>query len=192
MAWKPSVDPVEIQNFARTVALFLPEFEPTFPDWRALLSGPGGAELNFRGEQVAGNIRVTVSGMLPTEYTRRYHRSRNHSITVSLGRDPKQVAAAIQAKLLPDYLDDLAKATEKLVKDRADAAHADEVATELMRILGGHVGVSRSDYRRVYWYDTGKGSGGIEWSPGADTAKLELNSVPFAIVQKIVMLLVVE
>lgn len=90
--------------------------------WVRLLGAVEGLALLFRCDfysNTRGKGRVAISGDYPPDaYRQGLLRDAPKAITVALSRGPEKIAAEVQRRVLPDYLDRFEK-----VKNQVDAQH---------------------------------------------------------------------
>lgn len=118
-------------------------------DWQfRIIDGTG------RGLVFCKDYRVkkfTVSGMHPrgASYSRTgYYKE----IGVSISRPPKEIAADICRRLLPDYLDAYDQMKTRLVEEQEQLQRIHLIAQSLAKVTGGRIAHhSGSDQRTVYF-----------------------------------------
>ena len=112
--------------------------------------------------------RIHVSGCWPVGVTPRDIREESPSINVGLDRDPKRIAADIQRRFLPKYLDLYRKCAAQAQHNTESENSQKAVAQEFAKLAG-----TTTDSGRVHFYrDDCYGDVEINW--GGETASLVL------------------
>lgn len=96
------------------------------PPSNQMLVGPGDKKL-FLSNTWGGPGRLHIAGRLPTKEG---HTHSKVSITVALTSPPEKVASAIERRLMPGYLVELAEAKDNLQKQADRAAWTDSVLSK--------------------------------------------------------------
>ena len=94
--------------------------------------------------------RFQISGLFPRHKTSAY-RSHYQSIGVSMHRPPKDLAADIRRRLLPNYLTAWEEAAQAYKDEQQKAQHLDFMAQALQKVSNGRLGPDRSYDRTVYF-----------------------------------------
>jgi len=130
----------------------------------------GGMSIHLQADTY--HKRIHISGSWPYSdhgcTTPRDVGAESPSITVSLDKDPKKIAADIQRRFLPHYLDIYPKCVAKIEHDKAGEARQHTVAKEFAKIMG-----DQTKNAHASWY--GKDCyGHVDVNWGGDSATLEL------------------
>lgn len=138
-------------------------------EWQFRIIDGTGRGLVF-SKQYRGK-KFTISGMY-LRGARYSHSGYCQSIGVSISRPPKDIAADINRRLLPDYLVAYDKMKTRILEDQEQIQRIHVIAQSLAKVTDGHIAPhSGSDQRQVYFT---QGQAQI-YSSGE--VKLELRSI---------------
>lgn len=151
----------------------------------AILLGPNGARLQVRPAE-RDPARVAVLGRYPNTDIA----TRTHAIKVDPAKGPAWLARAIQRRLLPDYLPELARVVERNRSRFAADARRRYNAGELARILPG-ASIADDGTAQVHWrkpplrVDLPTEISVEMADDGEHAHTLELRGIPIALVEEL-------
>lgn len=153
------------------------------------LHGPGQATLYLRHAR-RDRTRVAVSGHYPDSDVQ----PRSVVIKVAAARGPAALAAAIRARLLPDYLSELAKVlAHNRQRTQAAKRRRDNAAALATLLPGATVHEHGRDTTVVGWHPRTAGETlgevSVTLSHDPQRAHLELRGVPVDLAEQIVRLI---
>jgi hypothetical protein len=140
------VTPVDLNQFSNPNGLLARKIAPHLTgEWtvchdestvRALLTGPQGESLVVYASDRRGFWEAVIRGRRPTGLPDEYGRFPWSGIDVPIETPPSQIAAQIEADLLPAYRTVLASVATQVEQDRADTARLRQRAEALAAQLG--------------------------------------------------------
>ena len=122
-------------------------------DWRFEIIDGTGRGLFLRKEY--NKPRFQISGLFPRDITSPYPRDRK-SIGVSATRPPKDIAADISRRLMPDYLPAFERAKAARQQQREAEAEINTIADALIRVTGGRTASYSPCHSRTVYFDGGE------------------------------------
>lgn len=181
-------------RFGRMVAAHLPDTwdvtAGTFDETIALVR-PGGHRVLLETDRTGH--RIVATGTFPPEAERGL-RLQRHEISVRADRGPAALAAEIARRLLPAYGTDLQTAQDRLREKNEQARRRRAHVERLLSTLSGDSYVpaheNGDDRVGVTWYRQDARSSKITLHGDGATGTLELNGLPFPLVQEICALIV--
>ena len=145
-------------------------------DWRYEITDGTGHVLNFHVNSYQHKGKLRVSGNFPRSRTAPY-RTDYKTIGISISRPPRDIAADITRRLIPQYLAAYDRAEEAYKEQHQKAENIKLIAEAIIRVTGGRVHTNGHSTRTVY-FDHGEAE---IWSGGDITLRLSSLSPDMAI-----------
>jgi len=140
--------------------------------WRFEIIDGNGRGLYFR---IDGN-KFSVSGIFPRGKTMPCHNDYK-TIGLSISRPARDIAADIQRRLIPCYLEAYEKALKQYQNAQAKEERLDLIAQTIIKVMGGRLGHHSRTARTIY-FENGEAE---IWSSEEITLKLRNLSIDQAI-----------
>ncbi len=180
----------ELRDLARAVATHLDGFRVQADDeigHAVWLGHPDGRRLFLR--RLWNNQgRVEISGHYPhSDYY--FQPDERIKITVAVAREPAAIAKEITRRLLPSYVEVLAKVQSHIAKRAADDTRRAETAARLAKLIpGASVHDDSHHSTTIRWYASGEepiGYGRIELRHDGTSATFKADSLPVATLERL-------
>lgn len=150
-------------------------------DWRWEIIDGSGRGFFIRLDNQKKQFRI--SGQYPRPITSAYRQGQK-TIGVGLTRPPKDIAADITRRLLPDYLKAFEGAKTRHAKECEQAQHIQLIAKSLEQVTGGRISSHSGDRQKNVYFTKGE----AEIYAYSSDVKLTLHSLPPELAIKIAAL----